>query len=159
MLVKDLAPASRVWIYQSNRELSPAETELLQKYAEQFVHNWMAHGKPVHGWAETKYNRFLILFADEEATAVSGCSIDSSVAFVKRVQAELGIDFFDRKQMAWLENGDVKTKVMHEFWALRKAGVITAETLVFNNLVKDKAEFDASWITSFDKSWHAEMFR
>lgn len=123
------------------------------------MQNWMAHGKPVHGWFEVKYNRFLILFADEEATSVSGCSIDSSVAFVKKIGAELNCDFFDRKQMAWLEQDEVKTKIMHEFWALRKAGVITGETMVFNNLVKDKAEFDSSWISPFDKSWHAEMFR
>ena len=159
MISHNLPPHTRVWIYQSNRELSKLEADNLLSKALKFVDSWMAHGKPVHGNAEVRYNRFLILFADEEATMVSGCSIDSSVAFVKKISADLGLDFFDRKLIAFLENNDIKIKPIHDFWALKKAGVIKDETLVFNNLVKDKQEFDSAWLGPFAKSWHAEMFR
>ena len=47
-------------------------------------------------------NRFLILAVDESQASASGCSIDSSVKFVKAMESELGTDFFNRMNLVIL---------------------------------------------------------
>jgi hypothetical protein len=36
--------------------------------------------------------------------------------------------------------------------------VVTDESIVFDNLVKNLAEYRSNWETRFNNSWHAEMW-
>lgn len=151
---------SRVWIYQSDRPLSRTEQSFLNDHMSAFVKEWNAHGQQLSAGFDFLHDRFLILAVDEKQAAASGCSIDSSVAAIKALEKEIGVDFFNRQLVAYeTEDSAIEVKPLHDFWALRKAGVVNDETVVYNNLVKDLEEFNSSWRTSFGKSWHAEMFR
>jgi hypothetical protein len=123
-----------------------------------FVEQWDAHGNELSASFDLRYNKFLILGVNEQQAGVSGCSIDKSVALVKELGNRYGVDFLNRTLIAWKEEGALKQTPMHEFWAMRKAGLITAKTDVFNNLVKTKEELDANWETQFESSWHNEMW-
>ena len=149
---------ARVWIYQANRNLNPEESKLVLDKANDFVGQWQAHGNQLVAEAHLIYERFLVFFVDEAIAGVTGCSIDKSVHLVQAMGQQIGVDFFDRMQILYKEDSLMKEARMHDFWAMRKAKVVTDETQVFNNLVKTKAEFDASWETSFGNSWHAEMW-
>jgi hypothetical protein len=159
MLITNLPKEARVWVYQCDRELHPEELAKLVAMLSSFVASWQVHGKPLPAGFSIKYNRFVILMADETVEAVSGCSIDSSVAAMKTASTTLGVDFFNRQLITWKENSEIKSAPMHQFWAMRKAGILTNDTVVFNNLVKTIADFETSWEVPFSRSWHAEMFR
>lgn len=159
MLASVLPKEAKAWVYQCDRELNPEELARLEAMLGEFVSAWKVHGKPLPAGFAIKYNRFVALFADESSEAVSGCSIDSSVAAMKKAGEAIGADFFNRQLMAWKEEGEVKTAPMHQFWAMRKAGILNDDTIVFNNLVKSLAEFESHWEVPFSRSWHAEMFR
>lgn len=90
----------RIWIYQSDRELSETEVGLANNKLQEFAAQWKAHGKELAARAEIRYNRFIILFLNESVEAASGCSIDSSVRFLKAIENELGVNLFDRMQTA-----------------------------------------------------------
>lgn len=149
---------ARVWIYQANRNLNQEESKFVLDKAEAFVAQWQAHGSQLVAEAHLIYDRFLVFFVDEEVAGVTGCSIDKSVHLVQAIGEEINADFFDRMQILYKADAQIQEARMHDFWAMRKAKVVTDETEVFNNLVKTKAEFDASWETSFGNSWHAEMW-
>lgn len=83
MFFKDLNSTSKVWVYTSDRPLSVAENDYLQKQSSFFVEDWAAHGVGLKAEALVYKNQFLILAVDESQTNASGCSIDSSVKFVK----------------------------------------------------------------------------
>ena len=155
--LQDLDPASRLWIYQANRKLSDAEVLLSERFLEDFLDSWVSHGKRVLGAAEVRDSRF-ILIAGQVKGEISGCSIDSSVAIIKQIQDEIAVDFFDRQLILFKEGGETREAKMHEFWAMRKAGVITDDHLVFNNLVDSVGEIEESWVVPFAQSWHAEMW-
>ncbi len=99
MLFKDLKENSKVWIYTSDRSLSDSESAYLQSQSNEFVKNWAAHGVGLKAESLVYKNRFLIIVADESQANASGCSIDSSVKFVKAMGVELGTDFFNRMNL------------------------------------------------------------
>ena len=154
----DLMPAnSRVWVYQSNRPFDGDEVEKINHQLSQFVDKWVSHNRALKAYGGIYHNQFIVLMVDESQAGASGCSIDSSVHFIKSLEAHFQVDFFDRMNFAYLENGVVKTAPRPEFSDLFHASKIGDNTLVFNNLVKDKAEFEASWIVALKDSWHARM--
>jgi len=51
----------------------------------------------------------------------------------------------------------VKAAPRMEFAALYKSGEINNETLVFDNLVKTKGDFDKHWVKPLGESWHKRM--
>jgi hypothetical protein len=94
---------------------------------------------------------------DESQAGASGCSIDSSVQFVRQLQQELGVDFFDRMLFAWQDGEQVQTAHRENFAALYRQGLIDGDTLVYDHLVKTKADFESAWLKPLSQSWHARM--
>ena len=79
--------------------MNDLESEYLENQASSFVHEWAAHGVGLKAESLVYKNRFLILAVDESQANASGCSIDSSVKFVKAMGSELSIDFFNRMNL------------------------------------------------------------
>lgn len=149
---------SRVWIYQSNRELTSAETESLQNKLNSFAHDWTAHDNLLKAKAEVKYNRFIILTVDESQYGASGCSIDKSVRLMKEIENEFNINLFDRFNIAYKKDQQIYSANREEFEKLLTDGVLNDQTIVFNNLVKSQAELATSWEVSLKDSWHNQVF-
>lgn len=158
MTMQTLSPQSRVWIYQSNRPLSEEQSQEIEKAANDFAWRWVSHHQQLHAAATFLHHRFLVLMVDESRAGASGCSIDSSVAFVKQLQAEYGVDFFDRMSFSYQdEDGAVHTISRAAFAEAYQTGQITDDTLVFDTLVKNKAELDQALLKPLRESWHARM--
>ena len=104
MFFKNLNSNSKVWIYTSDRQLSETENNYLQKQASLFVEDWAAHGVGLKAEALVYKNQFLILVVDESQANASGCSIDSSVKFVKAMGSEINTDFFNRMNLVITKN-------------------------------------------------------
>jgi hypothetical protein len=154
----DLPRTTRVWIYQSNRPFSAEETTEISIKATAFARRWVSHNQQLKSAATVFHNRFLVLMVDESQAGASGCSIDSSVAFVKQLQAAYGVDFFDRMRFSYQDNnGEVHTISREDFAKEYQAGKITDETLVFDTLVKNKEELDSRFLKPLQDSWHARM--
>ncbi|SMO64077.1 ABC transporter ATPase [Solitalea koreensis] len=149
---------SRVWIYQSNRELTSDEMNWLNIQLLAFTSDWTAHSNSLKAKFEVRYNRFIILIVDERAHNASGCSIDKSVNFMKQMEQSLKINLFDRFHIAFKEGETVKSVERDDFEQLIIEGTITADTIVFNNLVSTKAELEKNWETPFKNSWHQQVF-
>jgi hypothetical protein len=150
---------SRVWIYQSDRELKADEVNSLQQQLNNFTTSWTAHNNQLKAKAEVRYNRFIILIVDESQAGASGCSIDKSVNFMHLVAQEYGINLFDRFNMAYRSGSEVLSANRAEFEELLKQGAIHTDTIVFNNLVQNLAELETKWEVPFKDSWHPRLFQ
>ncbi|MBW4888779.1 ABC transporter ATPase [Mucilaginibacter sp. HMF5004] len=149
---------SRIWIYQSNRELAAAEVAKLQSILNDFTIGWTAHNNQLKAKAEVRYNRFIVLVVDESQAGASGCSIDKSVNLMKALEPEFNINLFDRFNIAYRTETSIKSVGRDEFEALIKKGEVTADTMVFNNLVQTLADLDTKWEVPFRDSWHKQVF-
>lgn len=161
MLVEDhndLPSDARVWIYQADRIMTANEVEVVTNRLYDFCKGWLSHGAEVTSSFEIQHSLFIFIYGVEPGDGVSGCSIDSSVTVLRALESELGIRLFGRQTVAWELDEKLILSPMHEFWAMRKAGKIDDNTMVFDNLVKTLAERQNKWRTAFSASWHASMW-
>ena len=154
-----LADKAKIWIYQSDRAFTENELRELRSMLADFVTEWTSHTRKVIAEGAVLYDRFIALAADESAFQVSGCSIDSSVQFIKEIEKKFGVRLFDRHTVAYRLNDEIKTASPAEFSKLIEAGAIQPETIVFNNLVNALGEWQQKWEVPFSKSWHSKYFQ
>ena len=144
---------SRVWIYQADRPVNESLVGKVNGLVDQFAEQWTSHSHDVNATGGLLHDRFLVLIADETRAGVSGCSIDSSVAFVRQLGEFCMVDFMDRQHFAYLENDEVKTVHMHALADLYGSGQVDDSTMFFDNLVKNKGDFVSSWVKPLGESW------
>ncbi len=145
---------SRVWIYQADREFTENEIQFISDKAEEFINQWTRHGDDLKGSFTIKYNQFLVLAVDESFNNVSGCSIDSSVRFVQDLEKELQLDLMNKMNVTFKDNENVNLVKLSDFQRFAKEKKITAETIVFNNMVNTKEDFENNWEVTAKDSWH-----
>ncbi len=155
--IDQLSDSTRVWIYQSNRPFKEEDEEQIKTYVKQFAQQWVSHNRQLKAFGDLLHRQFVILMVDESQAGASGCSIDSSVRFMKGLQAEFGVDLFDRMSFTYLDEGQVKTADRASFAAKYQDGEINDDTLVFDTLVDNKHKFKNSWIKPLGQSWHKRM--
>ena len=153
-----LPDTARIWIYQASVELSEPQQQAIRAELESFIAQWAAHGTDLTAGFDILHDRFVVIAVDESQHAATGCSIDKSVHLMLGLEQKLNVCFTDRKAIAYVVQSRITTSPMHEFWALRKAGRITADTVVFDNLVKTLGEFKREWQKPFGQSWHQTMW-
>ncbi|QNM85906.1 ABC transporter ATPase [Polaribacter pectinis] len=151
---KNLPNNSRVWIYQSDREFTNKEIEFISAKAEEFINQWTRHGDDLKGSFTIKYNQFLVLAVDESFNNVSGCSIDSSVRFIQQLENELQLDLMNKMNVTFKDNDTINLVKLSDFQNFAKERKVTSETIVFNNMVNSKEEFENNWEVPAKESWH-----
>lgn len=155
-----LPPYSRVWIFQTDRFLTDSECREIQLRLNEFIPNWASHGNGLNGGFKLEKNLFVIVGVDESQSMASGCSIDSLTRVIKELGISLNVDFFNRLAIAYEnQQGKVEIVSMAAFKALINSNQVNYETIVFNNLVASKEEFDQKWRTNVGQSWHANLFQ
>ena len=155
---EELPDHARIWIYQSNREFTPEEIERLKKAADDFVTQWTAHGQSLKAAYDIPYNRFFVLGLDQSQHAASGCSIDASVHFVQAMEKAFEVDMLDKMNVTYRHGEAISYKPLLEFKKMAKDRAISGKTIVFNNLVSTKAEYDEHWEVPAQDSWHQRFF-
>lgn len=130
---------AKVWSYQSDRLLTDTEVQWINEQLEPFLQEWAAHGTKLKAYGEVFNHAHLVLAVDESDHNASGCSIDTSVRFIKQLEKELQLSFFNRLKMLTLSEG----KYVYVNYA--DLSGLPQETLVFNNTVSNVGEFKDSW--------------
>ncbi len=154
---QSLPDTTRVWVYQSNQPLGSEKVPKTKEQIKAFAQQWISHNRQLRAYGDLLHDRFLVLMVDESQAGASGCSIDSSVRFVKALQAQEQVDFFDRMRFSYLDGDQVKTVSHLEFSDLYKKGAVNDDTIVFDTLVKDKAGFETGFQKKLSDSWHKRM--
>ncbi len=154
----NFSPQSRVWIYQSSRQFTSTEIVEIQKQLNDFTAQWTAHGHQLKAKAEIPYGFFIVLIVDQDAALSTGCSIDSSVREIKKIEQTYGVDLFNRFNMAFKFEQDVNVVSKEDFETLITIKKITANTIVFNNLVENLEDYQQKWEIALADSWHNLIF-
>lgn len=150
----NLSPDSRVWIYQSNRKLTADESEAIQAHLDDFCRQWTSHSNQLKAAGRVVDGLFLILMADESQAGASGCSIDSSVHFIRSLGQKFNLDLFDRMTFAFQAEDGPSLASRAEFELFYKEGKIKEDTIVFDTLVKTKQDFETAFKKPLKESWH-----
>ncbi|MEM7107272.1 MAG: hypothetical protein AAF519_03525 [Bacteroidota bacterium] len=155
---EDMPPQSRVWVYQSNRQLTNGEQLKIAEIAKPFMEQWAAHNQALKCSFRFFYDYFLVISVDESFNQASGCSIDASVHLVKQIERQFELDFFDRTKVAFLKEDNVFLESINSLKERVVEGSVADHTLTFNNLVKDKGELMTKWTVPASASWLKRYF-
>ena len=152
-----LAPEARVWIYQANEPFSSGVIPEIAQHVQRFAAQWVSHSQQLRAGGAVMHDRFLVLAVDESQSGASGCSIDSSVQFVKQIGSHYQRDLFDRLRFSYEKDGQVHTVSKDEFAQRYQQGEIDDNTIVFDPLVKTVGEMSTAFRKPLGQSWHARF--
>ena len=149
-----LPPNAKVWIYQSDSNLSSKDVELIEKEVKLFLNNWSSHNKEIESSYEIRYNRFLIIGLNENINSASGCSIDKSVNFIKNLQSILKVNFLNRLNVAYKIGNEINSISLLEFQNMIRENKLSKDSIVYNNMIDTKKLYLNNWETTIENSWH-----
>ncbi|AXT53923.1 ABC transporter ATPase [Aquimarina sp. BL5] len=150
----ELPDTSRIWIYQANRSFTSEELEEIKKRLDTFITQWTAHGADLKAGYDIKYKRFISIALDQDANAATGCSIDASVHFIQKLESDYNVDLMDKMNVSYKQGEFVAYKSLTDFRKMAKNRSVSPNTIVFNNLVTNIAEYKTDWEVPAKESWH-----
>jgi hypothetical protein len=155
-----ISDRARAWVFGASQPVVGDDAERLLNAVENFVRGWHAHGAPVIGSIDWRYDYFLIVAADEEATGVSGCSIDTLFHTLRDVEREIGVTLLDSSLVWYLSaGGHIEARPRPEFRDRVCQGEVTEATVVFDNTVGTVGQIrSGEWERPFVAAWHARAF-
>lgn len=152
-----LPDTARVWIYQANRSFTDDELATINSKLDSFITEWTAHGADLRAGYDIKYKRFITIGLDQSLNAASGCSIDASVHFIQELEKEFRVDLLDKMNVSYKQGEFIAYKPLSDFRKMAKNKSVSKKTIVFNNLVTNKAEYLDNWEVPAAESWHARF--
>ena len=152
-----LPETARVWIYQANRSFTDSELEEITSKLKTFVQAWSSHGKDLEAGFEVKYKRFIIIALNQEMNSASGCSIDDSVGFIQQLEKAYKVDLLDKMNVSYKQGEFIAYKPLTDFRKMAKEKAVSKNTIVFNNLVNNIAEYKENWEVPASESWHSRF--
>jgi hypothetical protein len=155
---ENLPEESKIWIYQSNRKFSDEELDEIENDLKEFIDDWSAHGSSLEASYLLKYNRFIVLAVNQHIQQATGCSIDTSVAFIQNIEQKYQVDLLDKMNVTFKNGEHIAHKSLIDFKRMAKEKAVTSNTIVFNNLVNTIEEFNENWEVPAGESWHSRFF-
>ncbi len=154
-----LPEESRVWIYQANRSFTDEELEHLDQQLNTFIESWTAHGKDLKAGYKVVYKRFIVIALDQDSNKATGCSIDASVYFIQELEKQYNIDLMDKMNVSYKQGEFIAYKSLLDFKKMAQQKAVSKNTIVFNNLVNNIAEFNENWEVPASESWHSRFIK
>ncbi len=145
MLFPSLPDSSKVWLYQSQTEIPLDLHAEIQQKLNLFIGGWAAHGTELFGEATILENYFVVLAVDEAKVKASGCSIDTSVHFIRSLGESFQLEFFNRMHVL-IETNGIK-EIVH-FSELASH----SESFIFDPMITNLGELRRSWKIKISES-------
>ena len=150
------------WIYISKfskYHIADHEVELneISSKLNVFLHTWVAHGADLKAGFEIKYKRFIVIALDQDKQSATGCSIDASVQFIQELERVYSVDLMDKMNVSYKQGEYVAYKTLTDFKKMAKNKAVSKNTIVFNNLVNSKSEYQEFWEVPASESWHSRF--
>ncbi|MCI2229269.1 ABC transporter ATPase [Polaribacter sp. MSW13] len=148
---------AKVWIYPSSRKFYPNEVGEVEQKVKTFVENWKSNDEAFKASFQFLYNRFIILYADDITTPLKNTDIDTSVSFILNLQQEYNVELLDKMNVCFKQGEFVQYKELKDFKKLLKNKAVTAKTIIFDNLITTKHDFDNFWEVAIEDSWYSRF--
>lgn len=155
---EQLSDNARIWIYQADRMLTQEEKVEMLKKTKEFLANWTSHSNPLQGSADIMYEQFLILAVEERFQVATGCAVDASIQFIQSQEEAFHINLLNRTLIAFREQGNNFVVPLEQLPKKIQEGIVSADTLTFDNTVTQKAALANKWIVRAQNSWLKQYF-
>ena len=73
---------------------------------------------------------------------------------MQELEKELRVDLMNKMNVSFKDGENINIVKLSDFQQFAKEKKITSETIVFNNMINTKEDFETNWEVTADKSWH-----
>ena len=154
-----LSDDARIWVYQSNREFSVANQQIITDRLTAFVETWKRHGKDLKASFQILKHHFIVLAVEESYNPVSGCAIDASVHAIQELEKLLQLDLTNKMNVSFKDGDNINIVSLGDFQKYASERKITGDTVVFNNMVAKKIDLETQWEIKAENSWHKRYIK
>ena len=147
---------NRVWIYLSDKTFSEGDEASIKNDVQFFLNDWNAHGTSLSASYEVVHKHFIIIKADEEKFAASGCSIDKQVRFIKDTEHKYNLSLLNRLLVAYKTGDEIRITHSSKMPELLSSGQMSENTPVFNVGVGNDTELKNNFEIPLKESWLAK---
>ena len=154
----DLSDTARVWIYPCNRLLNQEEISHITADISQYLSSWASHGKGVKCGFQLRYDRFIVIAADDNQH-IGGCSLDDLAHFIQALEQKYHLLLLDKMNVSYRRGNEICYIPLSDFKKLAQQKKVDEETIVFNNLVTNLYEYRHFWETPMSNSWHNRFLK
>lgn len=142
--------SSRLWLYQVNRPLTEDEVTAINESISVFVGEWAAHGDKLWASGAVLNPYFIGFVVDDTLTPPSGCSIDASVNFLKKLGTKYSIDFFTRMNVCYQKRNE---KGIKQIAFMKLADLENPnDVLVYDSLINNLGQLRKKWPIALKES-------
>ena len=127
---KNIPDDSRIWIYQSSKDLSDSDIKIIDNKTTLFLENWKAHGNELQASYLIKERRFLIIAVNERFNPIGGCSIDYSLQLVNDISTTINLDLLDRLSVNYRLENNIKSISLRDLKNKIKNKSFSPETII-----------------------------
>ncbi|PWG04523.1 ABC transporter ATPase [Polaribacter aquimarinus] len=145
---------AKIWIYPSSRKFYNTEIEVIENKIAAFITSWKSNDEDFKASYQFLHNRFIILFADDEKSILTNSDIDASVSFILKLQEEYEVELLDKMNVCFKQGKFVQYKELKDFKKLLKDKAVTGKTIIFDNLITTKQDFENYWKVTVEDSWY-----
>lgn len=154
-----LPDTAKVWIYPSSRKFYDTEIEGLHDKIQAFLSDWKKEDTSFNVSYQLVYNRFIVFFVDDATSPLTFQELDASVAFIIGLQNEYEVELLDKMNVCFKQGKYVQYKELKDFKKLLKDKALTGKSIVFDNLVTTKEEFENFWEVPISESWYGRFLK
>lgn len=150
---------SKLWVFPSSKKIFPQQIESLTIAIENFLETWTNNGENLHCAYKLAYDRFIIITVDTSKTQLNLNTYEALTSFILHLETTLETTLLDRINV-WYKQGDyVQFKELNEFKNLIKNKSVSSKTIVFDNMITTKQEFETDWEISISESWLSRFLK
>lgn len=153
-----LPDESKVWVFPSQKKIFANEIDAIENKVNAFIMKWVEDNATLKAAFTIKYNRFIVFFANSESP-ISTETTNQLISFIIELQTELETVLMDKMNACFKQGEYVQYKDLKDFKKLIKDKAVNKNTIVFDNLISTKLEFDEYWEVPASESWYGNMFK
>ena len=93
----------------------------------------------------------------DETSSVTSQDMDVLVGFILELQNTYEVELLDRMNVCFKQGEYVQYKELKDFKKLVKNKAVNAETIIFDNLITSKVDFENHWEVTIEDSWYSRF--
>ena len=151
---KKISSESKVVLYPSSRKFYDNEVEEIRLSIENFISDELEFSIAF----KIEYQRFLLFFISDDVV-ITIEFMDKIANFIQQIEKKYQVILLDKVNVSFKQGDFVQYQEMKKFRKLVKSKSISKKTIVFNNLIQTKGEFENEWEVPLQESWLSHLIK
>lgn len=150
---------AKIWIYPSSRKFYAKEIATIEEKIKDFICSWKPDDENFTASYLLLHQRFIVLTADDITTKLTNTDMDTAVSFILELQETYNVSLLDRMNVCFKQGEYVQYKELKDFKKLLKNKAVTEKSIIFDNLVTTKHDFENYWEVPIEHSWYNRFLK